>query len=67
MAASHDHPFRLAVIYAALGDKDRTFAFLDQAIETVPHRVSWILANPEMALLRGDPRLPAIRKRLHLP
>jgi serine/threonine-protein kinase len=67
MAASHDHPFRLAVIYAALGDKDRTFAFLDQAIETVPHRVSWILANPEMALLRGDPRLPAIRKRLNLP
>jgi eukaryotic-like serine/threonine-protein kinase len=67
MADSNDHPLRLAVIYAALGDKDRTFALLDQAVETVPHRVSWILANPEMALLRGDPRLPALRKKLNLP
>jgi TolB-like protein/tetratricopeptide (TPR) repeat protein len=67
MAAEPVHPFRLAVIHAALGDKDRTFDALDRAVVTVPHRVALILAYPEMALLRGDPRLTVLRRRLNLP
>jgi tetratricopeptide (TPR) repeat protein/tRNA A-37 threonylcarbamoyl transferase component Bud32 len=67
LAAAHDHPFRLAVIYAALGDKDRAFEELDRAAVTVPQRVGLLLRDPEMAALRGDPRFDAVRKKLGLP
>jgi hypothetical protein len=67
MAEKHDEPYRLALIHAALGNKDRTFEELNQAAETVPHRVAELLAYPEMRLLRGDPRLAALRTTLRLP
>ena len=67
LAAAHDHPFRLAVIYAALGDTDRAFEALDRAAVTVPHRVGNLLRDPEMAALRGDPRFDAVRRKLGLP
>jgi tetratricopeptide (TPR) repeat protein len=67
LAAAHDDPFRLAVIYAALGDTARAFAALDRAAVTVPHRVGLLLKDPEMAALRGDPRFDAVRAKLGLP
>ena len=67
MAARHEHPFRQAVIHAALGDKDRAFDALNRAVNILPHRVAHLLVYPEMALLRGDARLDAIRKKLNLP
>jgi eukaryotic-like serine/threonine-protein kinase len=67
LAAAHDQPFRLAVIYAALGETDRAFGALERAAVTVPHRVANLLRDPEMASLRGDPRFDAIRKTLGLP
>ena len=62
-----DGPFRLAVIYAALGDNDRAFEALDQATVRVPQRVGLLLRDPEMAALRGDPRFAAVRRKLGLP
>lgn len=67
MAAVPQHPFRQAVLYAALGDKDRAFDALNRALDTVPHRVALLLVYPEMASLRDDPRFVALRKRLNLP
>ncbi len=67
LAAAHDHPFRLAVIYAALGDKDRAFEALDRAADSLPHRVGILLREAEMAALRDDPRFAAVRKKLGLP
>jgi hypothetical protein len=67
LAVTHDHPFRLAVIYAALGDTDSAFKALDQAVVRVPQRVGLLLREPEMAALRGDPRFAAIRRKLRLP
>ena len=67
LAAVHDHPYRLAFIYAALGDKDRALEALDRAADLVPHRVALLLMYPEMAPLRGDPRFAAIRGKLGLP
>jgi TolB-like protein/predicted Ser/Thr protein kinase len=66
-AEKHREPYRLALIHAALGNKDRTFEELDRAAEVVPHRVMALLVYPEMRLLRGDPRLAALRKKLRLP
>jgi hypothetical protein len=55
------------LIHAALGNKDRTFEELERAAQVVPHRVVPLLVYPEMRLLRGDPRLAALRKKLRLP
>ena len=66
-ATVHDEPYRLALIHAALGNKDRTFEELDRAAGIVPHRIVLLLAYPEMRLLRGDPRLAALRKKLGVP
>ena len=66
-ATVHDEPYRLALIHAALGNEDRTFEELDRAAGIVPHRVVPLLAYPEMRLLRGDPRLAALRNKLGVP
>ena len=67
MAAAHDHPYRLAIIYAALGDKDRALLALDRAADILPQRVGLLLMYPEMASLRGDARFAAVRRKLGLP
>jgi TolB-like protein/thioredoxin-like negative regulator of GroEL len=67
MIAVHEHPYRLAVLYAALGDNDRAFEALNRATDLLPHRVALLLVYPEMAPLRGDPRFNELRKKLNLP
>jgi serine/threonine-protein kinase len=61
------NPFNRALIYAGLGDKDRTFAALDLAIPSGPFRIGRALNYPEFALLKGDPRASALRKKVGLP
>jgi TolB-like protein len=60
------HPYRQALNYAALGDKERTFEALSRAAVVAPLRTAAVLASPEMSLLRGDPRLDQLRKRFNL-
>jgi TolB-like protein/Flp pilus assembly protein TadD len=55
------------VIPAGLGDKERTLEALERAAVAGPVRMGWILSNPELALIRGDPRLKALRKKVGLP
>jgi hypothetical protein len=62
-----DSPSGLAIVYAALGDKDRTFEELERLAVVQPHHVPDILENPEMAVLHGDPRFAALCKRFGLP
>jgi TolB-like protein/Tfp pilus assembly protein PilF/predicted Ser/Thr protein kinase len=62
-----DEPYRRALFHAALGNRDQTFEELDRAARIVPHRVVPLLVYPEMRLLRGDPRLEELRKKLGLP
>jgi TolB-like protein len=67
LAAKHqDYPHRRAIIYAALGDGDRTFEALDQLALLEPHRVVDLLSYPELAALRSDPRVAALRRRFNL-
>jgi TolB-like protein/Flp pilus assembly protein TadD len=56
-----------AAIFAGLGDKERTLEALDRAAVVGPVRMGSILSLPELALLRGDPRLKALRKKVGLP
>jgi tetratricopeptide (TPR) repeat protein len=60
-------PQQQAVIFAGLGDKERTLEALDRMAVVGPVRMGSILSLPELALLRGDPRLKALRKRVGLP
>ena len=60
-------PSSLAIIYAALGDKDRTFKALEEVAAVRPHHIGPLLRFPEFALLRDDPRLRALRGRVRLP
>lgn len=52
---------------AGLGDKERTLESLERMAVVGPVRMGAILSNPELALLRGDPRLKALRKKVGLP
>ncbi len=68
LAVQHgDSPCTVAIIFAALGDKDRAFEALERAARVEPHQAARTLINPEMVVLRGDPRLTALRRRFNLP
>jgi serine/threonine-protein kinase len=55
-------------IFAALGDKDRTFDILNQMAPMGPARLGRdMLLAPNFAFLRGDPRLSLLRARVGLP
>lgn len=62
-----EYPIRQARIYTALGDKDRAFDALRRMMVAEPFRVAMLLGYPEMAGLRGDPRLAELRLELNLP
>ena len=59
--------YHRAIIYAGLGDKDRTLEALGRAADPDPDRTASILLNPEMKFLVGDPRYDALKKKLRLP
>ena len=67
MAAAAQTPNEQALIFAGLGDKDRTFEALDRMSDLGAQRVGLYLGSPQLALLRGDPRLAALRKNVGLP
>ncbi|HKE26830.1 MAG TPA: hypothetical protein VKB88_30970 [Bryobacteraceae bacterium] len=67
IAAAVPRPPSKALIFAALGDKDRTFEILEQMVPQGPTRLGMELIAPEYAILNGDPRLNAIRKKAGLP
>jgi hypothetical protein len=60
-------PIQQALIFAGLGNKERTLEALDRVAVVGPVRIGLILSQPELALLRGDPRMKALRKKVGLP
>src|SRR5262249_41055725 len=56
-----------ALVYAGLGDKDRTLAALGGVAKLGGARIGQALNSPEFALLRGDPRVQSLRKKVGLP
>jgi serine/threonine-protein kinase len=67
-AAFFFNAYSQAIIYAGLGDKDRTFEALDRMADLLGAvRIGRALNTPEFALLRSDPRLNALRRKVGLP
>ncbi len=52
--------FTTALTYAALGETDRAFIWLDHAREAVPWGLGTVLGDPDLDPLRSDPRLEAM-------
>ena len=60
-------PLQEALVFAGLGDRERTLNALNRMAVVGPVRTAWILRLPELALLRGDPRLKLLQNRVGLP
>ena len=67
MAAASGYANERALIFAGLGDKERTFEALDGMAFVGPQRIGIYLNLPELAFLQGDLRLKAFRKKVGLP
>ncbi len=61
------NPFNQALVFAGLGDRDRTLDALERMAVLGPVRLGRALGNPEFAFVRGDPRVKALRKKVGLP
>jgi hypothetical protein len=61
------NPFNQAVIFAGLDDKDRTLEAMERGGSAGPFRVGRALTWPELALVRAEPRMKALRKKVGLP
>ena len=67
LAAGATNPLAQALIFAGLGDKQRTLEALDRMTVLGPVRVGRDLNFPEFDLIRGDPRVKALRRKVGLP
>jgi tetratricopeptide (TPR) repeat protein len=59
------HAPEIAMVYAALGDKDQAMVWLEKAYQERPN--PGVLLRPGFNPLRGDPRFQDLRVRLGLP
>jgi tetratricopeptide (TPR) repeat protein len=66
-AAVAPNAFSQALIYAGLGDRDRTLEALNRVASLGAGRIGRALNSPEFAFLRGDPRVNILRAKVGLP
>lgn len=59
--------YQYAEIYAQLGDKDRAFAEIDNAVRARDPGLASVKVDPFFDPIRGDPRYAALLKRLNFP
>jgi tetratricopeptide (TPR) repeat protein len=57
----------LPEVYAALGDKDEAFRWLEAAVKERMTFIPWMRDNPAYAPLRPDPRFQDLVRRMKLP
>ncbi|HZE82539.1 MAG TPA: tetratricopeptide repeat protein [Candidatus Polarisedimenticolia bacterium] len=57
----------IALVYSGLGEKDKSFAWLDKAYEEHSFSLSQIKVEPRFDALRSDPRFADLLRRIGLP
>jgi serine/threonine protein kinase/tetratricopeptide (TPR) repeat protein len=57
----------VAVAYAAEGDRDHAFQYLEKAYANGDDELNWAIRYPAMDSLRSDPRYADLMRRLALP
>jgi Tfp pilus assembly protein PilF len=60
-------PATIGLNYAALGEKDQAFAWLEKAYAEKSNALVWIKIDPSSANFRSDPRYAALLKKMGLP
>jgi TolB-like protein/DNA-binding winged helix-turn-helix (wHTH) protein/Tfp pilus assembly protein PilF len=59
--------YGIALVYAALGDNDAAFEWLNRSIEERTHWLVWLKLDPRWDNLRSDPRFEAVQRRVGFP
>ena len=66
LAHGRVRPWRMAVIYTALGDRDQAFAWLNKAYEERASLLIFLKTNPIFDSLHSDPRFTDLLRRIGL-
>jgi adenylate cyclase len=61
------YPYFVATFFAELGEKDKAFATLNEAIVTKDQHTAWMKVDPFMDPLRDDPRFKEVMKKAGFP
>ena len=61
------YPYFVATFFAELGEKDKAFAMLNEAIETKDQHTDQMKVDPYMNPLRDDPRFQKVLKKAGFP
>ena len=61
------YPYFVATFFAELGQKDKAFALLNEALETKDQHIASMKVDPFMDPLRDDPRFKDVLRRTGLP
>jgi len=61
------YPFFVATFFAELGEKDKAFAMLNEALETKDQHTAQMKVDPFMDPLRDDPRFKEVMKKAGFP
>jgi tetratricopeptide (TPR) repeat protein len=64
---SYVSPFDLALIHAALGEKDKAFELLDKAVAQRSTFLVYSKSEPRLDPLRSDPRFKQMLTQIGLP
>ena len=59
-------PYDFAIIYLGLGEKDKTFAWFEQAYQERSSWMPWLQVDPLYDPLRSDPRFKDLLRRMGL-
>jgi TolB-like protein/DNA-binding winged helix-turn-helix (wHTH) protein/Flp pilus assembly protein TadD len=59
-------PYLFAVVYAGLGDKDQSFAWLEKALQNRSSALIWLKVEPVFDNLHDDPRFNTLLRRIGL-
>ncbi len=60
-------PHHIALIYAALGQKDQAFEWLEKTYEDRAGWLVWLQLEPTLDPLRSDPRFQDLLRRMNFP
>ena len=58
--------YAVATYYAQLGDRDRAMEFLERAVRARTPALSFVLVDPRLDSVRGDPRFTALLARTNV-
>ena len=57
----------MALVYAGMGEKDKSFEWLKKAFDERSHWLVWLRLDPRWDVLRSDPRFGELLARMHYP